>query len=609
MFTSEQILNDRQALERLVREHRILKEAVQNSPVNFCVYDHDDCLIAWNNAYEALHSEAFSENRAKAESGKLTYREIIRYEIAKTYPEDQVEKEVEQRVADQRDATGQFVVRRYPTRGYVRVCKYPLPSGARGGMAFEINDLKATQEQLEQANDDIRQQALTDALTGVRNRRYVDEHLPDIISKASEVGARVALLHIDLDRFKPINDIIGHAAGDHVLQNTATVLTEICPECDFIARVGGDEFVIALSGSCEEDAVRRTAEHIIARLAQPEHYDDQICRIGASIGIAVAPASEIDYGTLMVHADIALHQAKKEGRNCCRFFNTELKNRLRWKKTIADEIIAGIEQRRFFPVFQPQFVADTLELRGIETLCRWRHPDRGILMPEVFMEIAKDMELISAIDRLLMEETITQIRRVQASGLDIPKIAFNVGNRRLLDPSLVRQLADLQGLDIEVAVELVESMSLDNLDQSSIWSIDTLKERGVSVEIDDFGSSHASIAGLMSVGPKTMKIDQRIILPIVNSEPHRKLVRAIIEIGNALDIEIIAEGVETEQHVRLLKHFGCDVVQGFALAYPMPIEGLVPFLTKRQRGQRSNPRVPAPSSSNYLASKESGGVG
>lgn len=588
MFTIDQVMDDREALMRLIDEHRTLKETVQNSPVNFCVYDRNDCLIAWNKAYEEIHPEAFSENREKAERGQLTYEQLIRYQIAKEFPEGEVDQEVARRVALQRHATGKSVVRSYPSVGYRKVCKYPLPSGATAGLAFEINDLKETEEQLErqaraleQANEDIRQQALTDALTGLRNRRYVDEHLPQIISKASLAMSRVALLHIDLDRFKPINDTIGHAAGDHILRNTAAILREACPACEFIARVGGDEFVIALVGRCEEDHIRQTAEHIIERLSQPERFQDQICRVGASIGIAAEAAPRVDNGSLLVHADIALYQAKNEGRNCVRFFNTELQNKLRRKKKIADEIIVGIEKHDFFPVFQPQFMADTLEVRGLEVLCRWQHPDRGVLKPKTFLEIAKDMGLMPRIDRLLADKTLGQLEELRAFGLEIPKVAFNVGNHRLLDPSLVSQLVDLQHLDIEVAIELVESMSLDSLDQSMSWAIDRLKERGVSVEIDDFGSCRASIAGLMSVGPNTMKIDQQIVLPIIDSEPHRKLVRAIIEIGNALDIEIVAEGVETKEHVRLLQSLGCHVLQGFALAHPMPIEALLPFLKNR----------------------------
>lgn len=595
MFTIDQVLQDRKALERLINEHRILKEAVQQSPLNFCVYDENDCLVAWNKAYESIHPEAFSENREEAEKGQLTYERLIRYQIAREYPEDKVDEEVARRVILQRSATGLPIIRSYPDAGYVKICKYPLPSGATAGLAFEINDLKGVQERLEKqaralekAYEDIRQQALTDALTRLRNRRYVDEHFPQVIEKASSAGFRLALLHIDLDRFKPINDTIGHAAGDHVLQWTASVLREACPTCEFIARVGGDEFVIALIGPCEYEELEGTAEQIIAQLSQPTYFEDQVCRVGASIGIAADEASKVDNGMdLLVRADIALNQAKRDGRNCVRFFNAELQSRLRLKKTIADEIIAGIDQHRFFPVFQPQFVAETLQLCGLEVLCRWQHPSRGVLVPDDFLDVAKDMALMPAIDRLLAEKAFSQLEHLKAQGVNIPKIAFNVDNRRLLDPRLLEQLTDLQRLDMEVAVELVETMPLDALDHSSTWSISLLKERGFSIEIDDFGSCRASIAGLMSVAPNAMKIDQRIVLPIVGSEPHQKLVRAIIEIGRALSIQIIAEGVETDDHLGFLRRFGCHVLQGFALAPPMPIDALRSFLTGHARPRRS----------------------
>lgn len=606
MFTIKQVRHDRQALERLIREHRILKEAVQQSPLNFCVYDQNDCLVAWNKAYEELHPEAFAENREAAEKGELTYERLIRYQIEQQYPEDQVEDEVSRLVACQRIATGEAVVRSYPSAGYLKVCKYPLPSGTMAGLAFEINDQKQSQKQLEdqaraleRANEDIRQQALTDALTGLRNRRYVDEYFPEVIAKASKSGSRVALLHIDLDRFKPINDTIGHAAGDHVLRETASILRKANRECDFIARVGGDEFVIVLVGSCSDQSLKEIAETIIHRLSQPTYYEGQICRISASIGIAAEAASQIERDTsLLVRADIALNQAKKDGRSCVRFFNAELQTKLRRKKTIADEIIAGIEQHEFFPVFQPQFIAETEEICGLEVLCRWRHPYRGILMPDEFIKVAKEMALMPAIDRLLAEDTLTFLKQLQTHQLQIPKIAFNVDNRRLVDPRLVNQLTNLQRLGIDVAVELVETMPLDTLDKNSNWSINLLKERGFSIEIDDFGSCHASIAGLMSVAPNAMKIDQRIVSPIVGSEPCRKLVRAIVEIGRALDIEIIAEGAETDAHVKLLRSFGCHVLQGFALAPPMQITALQSFMTDQAHRVKSPPKATDKSSQN-----------
>lgn len=446
-----------------------------------------------------------------------------------------------------------------------------------------VQDRADSITKLEAATASIEHNAHHDSLTGLPNRRYLDMRLAQ--AETDREGAS-ALLHIDLDRFKQINDTLGHAAGDAMLVHAATILKEAAPQT-FVARVGGDEFVIfcELSDLPAEQHVAYTAElahRILTDLRRPMQYDGHECRCGVSIGIALLAQAAGDPRRMMVNADIALYRAKNSGRNRFQFFNETLQAEIVRTKRVADELLVALEKRQFVPHYQPQFDAATLEITGVEALVRWHHPKEGLLMPATFLKIAEELDIMAAIDRQILEKSLADFEVWHDQGLGIPKVAVNVSARRLRDEALVGSLKKLAIRPGTLSFELLESIFLDDSDELVGWNINQIRELGIDIEIDDFGTGYASIVSLMKLRPDRLKIDRQIIRPIAYSTAQRQLVQSIIDIGNSLGIDVLAEGVESREHATILRQLGCKVLQGYAFARPMTAAELSEFARKKQ---------------------------
>ncbi len=434
--------------------------------------------------------------------------------------------------------------------------------------------------ELEVAKARIEFIALHDSLTGLPNRRYLDEHLVELAEESVYGDLGVGLLHIDLDRFKQINDTLGHAAGDAMLIHAAQVLRSNVREDDFIARIGGDEFVaVTRSGKA---TLQDMADRIIAEMRQPVSYDGHQCRFGVSIGIASDAGARIPPDQLLVNADIALYRAKSLGRSRYEFFTDQLQSTILRSKRISDGILGGLERNEFVAYYQPQFDARTLEISGVEALVRWNHPTEGVLSPDAFLTTAEELNVVSAIDRLVLQQTLANFTRWSELGLAIPRVSVNVSARRLRDEELIAGLGKLDIKPGTVSFELMESIFLDDTDDLVAWNVDRIKELGIDIEIDDFGTGHASIVSLLKLQPRRLKIDRQLIQPIVGSARQRHLVESIIEIGKTLGVEVVAEGVESMQHVRILKKMGCAILQGFAFGLPMSAADLETYVRSRQ---------------------------
>lgn len=428
--------------------------------------------------------------------------------------------------------------------------------------------------ELEAAYTRMEHNSLHDALTGLPNRRYLDEVMTEFARK--KAGACV--LHIDLDRFKQINDTLGHAAGDAMLVHAAKVLRSNVAKTDFLARVGGDEFVLFIDKQKTQDELSTLSKRIIKKMSEPVDYNGQECRFGVSVGIARARSKKVNTKQLLINADIALYLAKENGRNRHEFFTKDMQAKIADTKKLADEILAGLERGEFFPHYQPQFDAATLEVIGVESLVRWNHPSKGILGPSVFLKIAEDLDVVAELDRLILEQTLLDLYRWHADGVAVPKASVNVSVRRLLDERLAESLTELNFNPGTLSFELLESIFLDDDDDLIKHNIDHIRDLGIDVEIDDFGSGHASIVGLLKLGPDRLKIDRQLIIPIIDSKKQCDLVKSIIEIGKSLGIKIVAEGVETLEHVKILQELGCDALQGYFFAEPMAASDIKAFV-------------------------------
>jgi len=447
--------------------------------------------------------------------------------------------------------------------------------------------MEARNAELLVAKARIEHTALHDSLTGLPNRRYLDEKLEIRSALQEDETRRLALLHIDLDRFKQINDTLGHAAGDAMLVHAALILKNNVRSSDFLARVGGDEFVVMcmLDGADREadgKYLAGLADRIIREMRRPVLYEGHECRFGVSVGIATESDASTDPRRLLVNADIALYRAKSRGRNRYQFFNEALQAEIVTTKRIADEILSGLEQKQFVAFYQPQFDAATLAVTGVEALVRWRHPTDGLLGPDAFLKIAEELNVVSTIDRMILEQALADFEDWSGAGLSVPRVSVNVSARRLHDEELIRSLRRLDIKPGTVAFELVESIFLDDNDAFINWNVEQIKELGIDIEIDDFGTGYASIVSLLKLKPRRLKIDRQLVMPVAKSSAQRHLVESIIEIGKSLGIEVIAEGVETMEHARLLKKLGCHGLQGHAFAPAMSSEELKVFVQEQR---------------------------
>ncbi len=450
------------------------------------------------------------------------------------------------------------------------------------GLRDELNRAKELAEarniELELAKEKIEHIALHDHLTGLPNRRYLDRMLSARAEECRADGTVLVVLHVDLDRFKQINDTLGHRAGDMMLKHAASVLRDGVAAGDFVARIGGDEFVIVCTRKAYSRKISGLAEQVIRELHKPVRYEGHDIRFGASIGIAFDSGADLDAKQLLLNADIALYRAKGSGRNRHEFFSLDARQHIVTTKRLSDEILLGIERHEFIPFYQPQFSAATLDVIGVETLVRWDHPEHGILSPDRFMSTADDLDVVAVLDRLVLEKALADQQSWREAGIDIPKISVNVSARRLADPNLGKALRALKIKPGTVSFELLESISLDQYGETSLANLKRLRRFGIDIEIDDFGTGHASIVGLLRLSPKTLKIDRELIKPLVASAEQRRLVGSIIEIGRSQKIAVTAEGVETMEHARILAELGCDSLQGYALACPMPAAEIPAFI-------------------------------
>ena len=432
---------------------------------------------------------------------------------------------------------------------------------------------------LEESNARIEYAAEHDYLTGLPNRRLADKRLGELHGDKSV--SSLAVLHLDLDQFKQINDSHGHSAGDTVLRTSALRITAGIPANGMVARVGGDEFVIILWNFAGREELERIAADLQRRLSKKIRFGQELLQSGTSIGIAWNNGRSSR--NLLTESDLALFHAKRLGRNRIEFFSRQLQEDLQSKRRLAEELKLGLERGEIIPYYQIQLDAKTREIAGLEALARWAHPEKGVLSPAVFLKVADEAGLAAQIDAAILGKVLEDRLDWQNQGATVPRVAVNISGPRLFDPAL---LANLEALNIPqgaLSFERVETIFLDDSDDRLLANIDRIKTMGIDIEIDDFGSGHASLIGLARLRPKRLKIDRQLVNNIVESEEQHRVVSSIIEIAKALNVEVIAEGVETEGHAEVLTAIGCDTLQGYALGYPAPAADIARLISPRAR--------------------------
>ncbi|WP_299678770.1 GGDEF domain-containing phosphodiesterase [uncultured Roseobacter sp.] len=450
----------------------------------------------------------------------------------------------------------------------------PLDVSAKTGRRFasiatDITSAKEAQNKLAEAKAAIEKQSLHDALTGLPNRRFLDGILETEVTDADPPRT---LIRVDLDHFKNVNDTLGHGAGDFVLQQVGAILRNGIRPGDIAVRIGGDEFVILLAAGASTSEATQMTERLLEQIREEMNFEGRICRVGASFGVASAIGGLIGNGDLLKSADSALYTAKELGRNTTTVYTPQLHSIVNEKRMLSAEIEGGLKTGEFQPFFQPQFDAQSQEFVGVEALARWHHPTRGLLTPAQFLRVANQLRLTPDIDRQIFRAGLDALCRLNAEELFIPKIAFNMDVHQLVNTRIEDIVTGYDLGGSRIALEVLESVLVEEQDHNFLERIDSLRKQGFQIEVDDFGSGHASVIGLKHLRPHVMKLDRMLVQPVDRDPTARALVRKMIEMGKALGISVTAEGVETAEHAAIMADLGCDTLQGFYFAKPMDFD-------------------------------------
>lgn len=439
-------------------------------------------------------------------------------------------------------------------------------------VAFEdVSELKESRDKLETM-------ALYDSLTGLDNRLLFNIRLEKAIHRAQRSNVKTALLFIDIDNFKTINDTIGHDAGDKVLQAVAERLKSHVRDNDPIARISGDEFTVLLTDIRNYGDAGKITSKLIDAFSEPVRVGSQEIFVTTSIGVSVTPDDALEMDQLMKNADLAMYQAKQSGRNNFRFFSPDMNQVVKQKSLIESEIKLALKDDNFFLLYQPQICLKTNRLIGVEALVRWHYSDDEIRMPGDFIGVAEDTGLITELGYCVARKAIQGMVKMKQLGLDDFKMAINVAARQIRETNFVDQLSQLFDATPELVphfeLEITESSFIDN-NSENIAQLERLRELGFVISIDDFGTGYSSLSYLQRLPLDVIKIDRSFVIGLPDQKNSVEICRAIIAMAKNLNLKVVAEGIETMAQDAFFKDGDCDIAQGYFYGKPMPLEEIV----------------------------------
>ncbi|RQH04990.1 putative bifunctional diguanylate cyclase/phosphodiesterase [Paraburkholderia dinghuensis] len=430
--------------------------------------------------------------------------------------------------------------------------------------------------------------AFHDSLTSLANRSMLADRLKQAISLADGSGSELAVVFVDLDNFKHVNDTFGHDKGDDLLKVVAARLQTVVRQTDTVARLGGDEFVLVLQPCGRPEEIAATAERVINQIAAPIDLSGLSLRVGASIGIAVYPGDGVDVASLMKGADTAMYDAKAAGKGTYRFFSAELAGRAQARLRLEMDLRKAIEQREFELHYQPKICLQLNSPCGAEALIRWRHPLRGLVPPMEFIPVAEETGLIEPIGDWVLEEACRQLSLWKASGTGLDSLAVNVSALQLQRGTLAKKIRELlvryrlPGEALEI--ELTESAVMRNPDQA-IETMSAIRSLGVRIAVDDFGTGHSSLAYLKRLPLDTLKIDRSFVKEAHHDEESAVICSAILGLARSLNLDVVAEGVETSEQLAFLRKQGCTMAQGYYFSRPRLVDDLEKWLDEQSDDQ------------------------
>lgn len=434
--------------------------------------------------------------------------------------------------------------------------------------------------ELKQAHAKMEKLALYDELTGLANRRLFYSKLGQLLDKMDEPvqkakGNTGAVMLLDLDYFKTINDTRGHHVGDELLKAVARRLRHALHEEDVAARLGGDEFALLISPVESEEQVLSIAERILMAVSRPFNLDDAELQVTTSLGIALVPKDGTEPDSLLKHADLAMYQAKEMGRNQCRFFTESLHEQLQTYMRFTREMPIALDNGEFLLNYQPQVDLKTGEIIGAEALIRWQHPELGVVPPPAFISVAEETGFIIPLGRWVVAAACKALRELKAAGQGQMRISVNLSARQFRDPDLIGMISQVladEGVSPELLeIEITETLLMHDVKQA-IATLEQLQALGITVAIDDFGIGYSSFSYLKTLPINVLKVDRDFIKDIPDHLDDMEITAAIISMAHRLNLQVVAEGIETEVQRVFLEEHHCDYGQGYLFSRPLPLE-------------------------------------
>lgn len=564
--TARDITASRQA----ERERLIAIEVLRSMSEAVAVVDLDFHFVAVNPAFS--RTTGYEEDEVLGETSRLL-------------DSSQHSSEFYRRVRDVLERTGHWAGEMWQKRrdgdeflGWIEVSEVRDAQGARSHFVFVVTDITAKKR----AEQELRYLANYDSLTGLPNRSLLAERLGRAIIRARRQETRVAVLFLDLDRFKDINDSLGHAAGDRLLKAAAARLQATVGTADTVARLGGDEFTVVLEDVESIPAVERVAREVLNAFSMPLELDDRHeLSITPSLGISLYPDHALVPTDLLKYADTAMYQAKAEGRNTYQIYNESMDAEARRRATVLAALRKALDRGEFRLVFQPRLSIADGRILGVETLLRWTSAELGDIGPDVFIPLAEESGLILQIGDWVLSEACQTLKRWRTHGLEDLHMSINVAVLQLLRgnvPASLRRILDETGVPADrIELEVTESMVMQNAEQTTAV-LNELRALGVSLAIDDFGTGYSSLVYLKRLPIDTLKIDKAFIGDITRDADDEAIVATIISMGHTLGLNVVAEGVEDEQQLAYLRQQGCDEIQGYWVSRPLDAARCLSFI-------------------------------
>jgi diguanylate cyclase (GGDEF)-like protein/PAS domain S-box-containing protein len=580
----------RKAQEAAEREHEqsaLLNTIIENAPTGFALFDQGHRYLRVNDALAEINGIPAQDHIGKS------IEEIVPYLSPQIAPLLDEVFRTNRPLVNVEISEHPALVRVNPRHWLLNY--YPINTKtdsiiAVGVIVNEITERKQFEQTLRESEENLRLMAFHDMLTGLPNRQLFTDRLLPALENASREQDSVAVLFMDLDRFKNINDTLGHTVGDHLLKETAKRLTHSIRKQDTVARIGGDEFIILLDQiNGHRDAVK-VARKILKAFGPAFVIDGHKLHVSTSIGIALFPTDGDDVATLLKHADTALYRAKEAGRNNYQMYNKTMGIETSEKLRLENELRLALANDELTMYYQPIVNLKSGEITQVEALIRWQHPTLGLIYPNEFIPLAEETGMVVHMAGTIFKKVARQVVKWQGIGLAKFRVALNLSGRQFMQPSMVERidtyLKDTGLHPNYLELEITESLAMKDI-ELSIKKLQRLKELGVCISIDDFGTGYSSLNYLKRLPIDTVKIDRSFVQNCISDPQDAAIIRAIISMAHSLGLKTVAEGVETEEQRVFLTSIDCDSIQGYLITRPLPAQEFTKFLRQWKKQSRS----------------------